>query len=515
MAKSPQVLRLEGEAMSKNKKIAERQLQARYDAAQTTAENQKHWSFADSLSADAANSPAVRKTLRSRSRYEVANNSYAKGIVSFIANDVLGTKIRLQMTGLEERPQSPGLEYRKNPISKDTARFIEGEFFAWMQATKFHQKLITARKAKCVDGESFLEEGSNPRLEVPVKLTFHCHESEMIANPYDMLMNERNIDGIIFDQYGNPTTYKKLKQHPGALFNFLLPYETVDVAANRMIHLFSADRPGQHRGIPEIMPALPLFAQLRRMTLAVIAAAETAADIAGILKTMTAPEDPEYSEGFERIEIERRALLTLPEGYELQQFKPEQPSTTYADFKQEILAEIVRCLSVPLNVAKGDSSKHNYASARLDWQLWHKTRSVDRAYIESVVLDHAFREWLKEAQLIEGYLPQEARSVSADFSHQWLFDGDEHVDPNKEASAQAQRLKNLTATLADEWGKKGADWEEKLQQIARERQLMATLGLGLEESNSNTQAVQDQEAAEAGFMIQRDENGNILGITTQ
>ncbi len=48
-------------------------LQARYDAAQTTAENRKHWANADGLRADAANSPEVRATLRQRARYETAN----------------------------------------------------------------------------------------------------------------------------------------------------------------------------------------------------------------------------------------------------------------------------------------------------------------------------------------------------------------------------------------------------------------------------------------------------------
>ena len=48
-------------------------------------------------------------------------------------------------------------------------------------------------------------------------------------------------------------------------------YDRVPAAA--VIHYFRTDRPGQRRGIPEITPALPLFAQLRRYTLAVIAAA--------------------------------------------------------------------------------------------------------------------------------------------------------------------------------------------------------------------------------------------------
>ena len=57
-------------------------VRGRYDAAATTEENRRHWAAADLLSADAANNPRVRTVLRSRARYEVANNSYARGIVS-------------------------------------------------------------------------------------------------------------------------------------------------------------------------------------------------------------------------------------------------------------------------------------------------------------------------------------------------------------------------------------------------------------------------------------------------
>ena len=60
-------------------------IRARFDAAQTTAENARHWAMADAMSADEAASADVRKKLRERARYEVANNSYAKGIVSTLA----------------------------------------------------------------------------------------------------------------------------------------------------------------------------------------------------------------------------------------------------------------------------------------------------------------------------------------------------------------------------------------------------------------------------------------------
>ncbi|MBL9000908.1 MAG: phage portal protein, partial [Phycisphaerae bacterium] len=70
---------------------------AKFDSAQTTADNRKHWANADGLSPNAAINPEVRRVLRNRARYEVANNSYAKGIVLTLANDTIGTGPRLQM----------------------------------------------------------------------------------------------------------------------------------------------------------------------------------------------------------------------------------------------------------------------------------------------------------------------------------------------------------------------------------------------------------------------------------
>ena len=43
----------------------------------------------------------------------------------------------------------------------------------------------------------------------------------------------------------------------------------------------------------------------------------------------------------------------------------EQPTTTFAEFKHEILNKIARCLNMPFNVGAGNSSGYNYASERL------------------------------------------------------------------------------------------------------------------------------------------------------
>src|SRR5664280_1741590 len=78
-------------------RTAVRMIRARFDSAQTTPDNMRHWAHADFLSANAAARPDVRRGLRSRARYEVANNSDARGIVLTLANDVIGTGPRRQM----------------------------------------------------------------------------------------------------------------------------------------------------------------------------------------------------------------------------------------------------------------------------------------------------------------------------------------------------------------------------------------------------------------------------------
>jgi len=440
-----------------------RALLASYDAAATSDENRRHWANADGLSADAAASPEVRRLLRNRARYEVANNSYAKGIVLTLANDVIGTGPRLQM--LTEAPE--------------VNQRIEREFGRWAKTVGLAEKLRTLRTARATDGEAFLILGSNPKLPGAVKLDLRLIEADQVTTPDLSILDPNAIDGIVLDEYGNPVQYHVLKVHPGdtrAGAGLGLSYDRVP--ADAVIHYFRVDRPGQSRGIPDLTPALPLFAQLRRYTLAVLGAAETAADFAGILYTDAPPDgQTESVEPMDAIELEARSLLTMPGGWKMSQVQAEQPSTTYGEFKKEILNEIARCLNMPFNVAAANSSAYNYASGRMDHQTYFKSIRVEQEHIADVVLDRILMAWVGEAVLIEGLLPQPARTRDAEFPHQWFWDGQEHVDPAKEATAQATRLASHTTTLASEYARVGRDWESELRQRAKEVALMAELGL--------------------------------------
>jgi len=319
---------------------------------------------------------------------------------------------------------------------------------------------------------------TNPRMP-GVQLDLRLVESEMVATPTELMSQSitpdgSTVDGLEFDTVGNVTAYQVLNYHPGSNFR-VNTLEFQRVPASQMIHWFRPLRPGQHRGMPEVTPALKLFAQLRRYTEAVCAAAETAADFAGFLRTNSPAAEVDEVEAFAEMPIEKRSMVTLPDGWTFEQLKPEQPTSTYAMFKRELIGEIGRALGLPFNISALDSSSYNYASGRMDHQVYATTQRIMRDDLERKLLDRVLEAWVNEATLA-GYMPQGVPAFS-EWDWSWQWDGKEHVDPKKEADAAETRLRIHTTTLAAEYAKQGKQWDVELRQRAAEVALMDELGL--------------------------------------
>jgi lambda family phage portal protein len=368
-------------------------------------------------------------------------------------------------------------------VSDKRLLVIETEFAKWSQAVKLSAKLRTAVLSKKIDGEIFFWKTTNPRNRHPITLDPKLIEGDQVTTPTSELLIQPNvIDGIKFDEYGNPIEYHILKYHPGAhpINAFFNKMEFDRVPAEHIIHWFREDRPGQRRGMPELASALPLFGMIRRYTLAVLAAAETAADFAAVMYSDSPAVDPDDVEPMDAIELESRAMLTLPRGWKLGQIKAEQPVDTYEMFKKLIIQEIARCISMPFNIATGDSSGYNYSSGKLDHQTYYKSIDIERQHLSLVVLDDLFNAWMDEAFLTSGYMPSIG---SIDLGHTWQWDGFEHVDPQKEAAAAISLVDAGLLTRAEYHASRGRDWETEMEQQARE--LKKKIELGLDESEKD------------------------------
>lgn len=455
------------------------QIIAAYESARTTEYNAFGWKGTDGLSADAVANLGVRKTIRERARLECQQNScYAKGIVQTLANDVIGRGPRLQvMTG-----DGDGVGH------DDVDEAVEARFCEWGEAVGLAQKLRTMKIAKTADGETFSHFVTNPRPDMPVTLDFLVSECDQFTGDFSDFMKPKIVDGITFDDLGNPVSYHRLDEHPGSSYGGLQKGRRIP--AKEVIHLFREDRAGQRRGVSEVAPALPLFNQLRRFTSSVMAAADAAARVGGVLRTNAAAvSDADDVDALDSIRFDMASMLTLPKGWDLTQIRSEHPATTYEMFKREILNEAARCILMASNIARGDSSRHNYSSGRLDHQTYFKCVAIEQDYFALHCLDRIFRAWLYEARRIAGYLPLDGIKS---FYWDWIFDGTQHVDPAKEANAQQVRLGNLTTTLKAEYAAEGKDWKKELRQRAKEFKLIRELEIPI--SQAAPQPQQQQQA---------------------
>jgi lambda family phage portal protein len=455
-------------------------IRARYDAAQTTPGNKNHWSQADHMAADAALSPWVRRTLRSRARYEAANNGYLAGMVATLATDLVGKGPTLLLDCGPDADQSA------------VAR-VEENVFEWHQEIDLAKKLRTLRSVKAIDGDGFGIQTTNRRLR-NVQLDLRLVEADMIADPASRFEFGGAVDGVRFDADGNPSEYFLLDHHPGSLhFGVTLGGKWVD--ARYVHHYFHATRPGQHRGVGEVVPALELFAMLRRYQYAVVTAAETAADFAAIFKTtMPASGTAAALPLAETLPIMRGMAMAAPEGWDVAQMRAEHPTSTFDAFERRILMQISRALSMPYIVAVMDATGANYSTMRGDYLVYRQHMNAERADVERVILDPLLQRWIDEAAVVDGMIP-DGLPPRDQWTWRWRWDGHEHIDPLKEANAESVGLENKTVSRSEACARRGKDWRQVFRQIAAEEAYAAELGIDLSTPDQQpAPADQPQEA---------------------
>lgn len=424
----------------------ERNIEARYDAAQTTDEFKNYWAAADGLDADSANSRAVRQTLTKRSRYEVANNGFSDGMVQTHANFLvgLGPKLRMQTnnTGFNQ--------------------VVERAWTRWANAIQLRRKLWCMAHAKVQDGEAFGILRNNPRLRDAIKLDFVLVETEQCQTPYLPYLVAGYVDGIKFDEFGNAEYYDILKYHPGGQWGFQSTLEPEQVPAKYVAHWFTLRRPGQHRAVPEFRSTLNTGASSRRWREATVSAAETAADVALALTTnMTANGEVDTADPYSTSQLTKRTIMAMPAGYDAKQITAEHPNAQYSEFNKAQINEQARPKSMPFNVAACDSSGSNYASGRLDYQVWFASLDVEREDGNQLVLDVVFPLWWERA--VEAFGWSAPPQVP---DHVWDWPKHPVADVQAESDSNDKNLKNGTATLSQIYSEAGEDFDDHVARMA-------------------------------------------------
>lgn len=258
----------------------------------------------------------------------------------------------------------------------------------------------------------------------------------------------------------------------------------------QVLHAFDKLSADQTRGVTRFASCLKLFRSFSKFSQSALDAAAANALNLGFIKSNAGPsavsdafsadelaQFAEEREGYYEdnpVEVDGVQWSVLGPDDEVQMPGPARDVASFDGFTRAILRLIAAALGVTYEELSMDFSTTNYSSARAALLIaWKETLAL-RGLIEQQIAWPFFAAWLEEAfdvgalQIPAG-APDFYDAIDAYVEGRWRGPGRGHIDPTKEIVAAAARMEAGITTLEDECADyDGSDWQEKLEQKARE-----------------------------------------------
>lgn len=351
-------------------------------------------------------------------------------------------------------------------------------------------------------------------------------DPDRLSNPHGLpqghvLPNGNTLTaGVEKNRVGVPQRYWIREGHPsdiGSRPNMIwTPFErySTNLGRPQVLHAFDRLRAGQTRGVTRFVTVLKTFRSLARFTDSTIDAAALNALFLGFIKSNAGPSaikdgvvdmdelaefGEERSEFYDKNPVEagdvRLSVLGLDD--EVQMQTTARDTSGFDGFTRAILRLIAAALGVTYEELSMDFSQTNYSSARAALLVaWKETLAL-RGLLEQQFAWPFFAAWLEEAFDIGDIVapagaPDFYDAIDAYVEGQWRGPGRGHVDPTKEIVAAAARIESGISTLEKECAEyDGGDWEEVLEQQAREARKLDDLGLAKKDPGLRLAVMED------------------------
>jgi lambda family phage portal protein len=436
-------------------------------------------------------------TIAARSYDLERNNGIAGGAIRTNIDNIVGTGLRLAA-----KPDYRALGKTKE-WADEWARNVEAkwrtfadslEFDAARQLTFGGMTVLQLRTA-FISGDSLaLALWLPDRPGAKWSTAIQSIDPARLCSPGTITATMR--DGVEINQYGEPVAYHIRKSHPADAYmaGFDGSFERVQARTafgrRKVVHLYEKLRAGQSRGkaiMTSVMGAFKMLDHYQRIELqtavvnSMIAAfietplqGQDIADLFGDSKKYLKERD---KAGFD-VKLEGAGIIPLFPGDKLNSFTPTRPNSAYSAFVEAVLRYISTGLNIPYELLMKDFSKTNYSSARAALLEAWRYFMARREWLSTYWCDPIYELWLEEAiQRGEVEAPDFYDNRVAYCRCQWIGPGRGWIDPTKEADAAETRMRISVSTLERECAEQGLDWEEVLEQRARERERGLELGL--------------------------------------
>ncbi|QCE35716.1 phage portal protein [Acetobacteraceae bacterium] len=500
-----------------------------YDGADYFNQHTQTW-FANNYSGDTTVG-YQRDTLVARARDLVRNDAISQGIVTRSSDNTIGINFRPL-----SRPDWRALRFISGNTSYDEvwaqefAEATDSLFKSWANSgghwndverqRTFGQQMYLAFKSLIIDGDClallpWMEERmfrGGAKWATAVQLI----DTDRLSNPNLMIDEQQYRNGVeINPETGEPIAYWIRQGHYADWWALgraneweRYPKETSFGRPN-VVHLFMADRIGQHRGGAGIFaPVIIKLKQIFRLDEASLDSAILQTVLSAYIKT---PNDPmmmaealgtekgwgdpfgnsEHHQQFinnregRNISFQNARLPILNMGEDIVTVSPSVTQVDFDKFSKRLIRQVAQAVGLSPQQVSGDYGDVNYSSARAAILEAQKTMLKRRKDFEVGFAHPIFQAWLEEA-MDAGDLPFPAggRLVSFDegkdfySAAKWLGPAQGWVDPVKEKQGIVLGLQNGMGTLASECAdQEGESWQAIADQQAKENRRYKELGL--------------------------------------
>jgi len=464
-------------------------------AASRTARELRNWT--PPLESADTELEGERGTIAARSYDLERNNGIAGGAIRTQVDNILGTGLRLSA-----KPDYRALG-RTKEWADTWARQTEAKWRTFANTLEFDaarrlnfggQSVVMLRTAFLAGDALALAHWRTDRPGAKWATCFQLVDPARLCTPPGTANGRTMRDGVEINDLGEAIAYHIRKAHPGDAFQIGSDQSFERVPARtahgrlRVVHLYEQLRAGQTRGkaiLAGVMGAFKMLDHYQRIELqTVVVNSMIAAFIETPLKADeiaelfgTQEQFMESRKGWD-VKLEGAGIIPLHPGDKLNAFTPTRPNSAYEAFVNAVLRYISTGLNMPYELLMKDFSQTNYSSARAAlleaWRYFNARRQWFATYWANPV----YELWLEEA-ISRGEVdaPDYYENQAAYSACVWIGPGRGWVDPMKEAQASGERIRNNVSTLEREAAEQGLDWEEVLEQRAREEETAKRLGL--------------------------------------
>ena len=512
--------------------------QTPYDAADLNGQHVAEWN--PYLWSPDATVNMFRDRITARVRDLVRNDGWASGTVTRLLDNAIGANFRpISKPDYRALAAATGIKGFDATWAQEFSRAVDAHYRLWsedegrycdaMRKQTVPQMLRLGFRHKIVDGDALAQMAWMPKRvsfgRARYATCVQVIDPDRLSNP-QLVFDQRQLrGGVEIDEAGAAIAYHIRKAHQGDWFTAAksVTWDRIERETRWgrpiIVHDYDFDQANQHRGVGILGPVVVRLKALIKYDGAELDAAILNAIFASYIES---PHDTEMVEAAlgnnlseyqqlrsdyhsaKRLSMNGARMPILFPGEKINTVTAARPTSNFADFEKAVLRNVASAAGVSAQQVSQDWSDVNYSSARA--ALIEAWKTIDRRRRDFAV---GFASPIRSAWLEESFevddLPLPAGAPAfAEFRSSygramWLGPGRGWIDPVAEREGAVLGMEAGLSTLESESADQDLDWEENLDQRARELEGFKKRGL----------------EPPASWLANRDPNGRPLGGSGQ